>query len=122
MENETNDLLDNLDDLLASENLSILCELKVEKVEEVEEESVLIPLDYQIFTTNNGLATGKKEIIDTYKCDRVKGIVPIGKAITKAKLMKQAFKNKEFFVTEASSKILPNGKTKIVEKIIFQTN
>lgn len=120
MENETDDLLGNLDDLLGNENLEILCELKIEEV--VEEESVLIPLDYQIFTTHNGLATGKKEIVDTYKCDRIKGIIPINKSITKAKLMKQAFKNKEFFVTETSSKILPNGKIKTVEKIIFQTN
>ena len=117
-DNEDN-LLDEIGDLLTSETPKVEVEATIEK--EVEE-AVLIPLDYHIFTTNNGDVKGKREAIDTLVCDRVRGIVPIGKARTKADLMKKAFQNKTFFVAETSSKILPNGKVVTVENIVYQTN
>ena len=116
-----NDLLDNLDDL----NLEVETEINIEvaNVVEVEEpEFILVPLDYKIFTTHNNEVNGQREPIDTYKCDRVKNIIPIGKARKKADLMKQAFKNKTFFVEETSSKIFENKKVTTVHKVVYQTN
>jgi hypothetical protein len=118
-DNEENDLLSEISDLLSSEETS---EETVEiKVEKVEEDAILIPLDYRIFSTDNGLPTGKREPVDVYKCDRNTGIIPIGKARKKANLMQQAFKDKTFFVSETASKILPNGKITTVENIVYQT-
>ncbi len=118
-DNEENDLLNEMDELLSSD---IAPETKEEtKVEETEEEGIVIPLDYQVFTTNNGEVTGKRELIDTLMCDRKKGIVPIGKARMKADRLKEAFKNKVYFVVENSSKILANGKVITVEKIVYKT-
>ena len=117
-----NDLLDNLDDL----NLEVETEINIEvatKVEtEPENDFILVPLDYKIFTTHNNEVNGQREPIDTYKCDRVKNIIPIGKARKKADLMKQAFKNKTFFVEETSSKIYENKKVTTVHKVVYQTN
>ena len=120
-ENE-NDLLGDISDLLSVSTTTETTEVEIEVVAEVEkEECVLIPLSYHIFTTHNGELKGKKEPIDTYKCDRVNGIIPIGKARIKADLMKKAFQNKTFFVAETSSKILPNGRVITVENIVYQT-
>jgi len=118
-DNEENDLMGDINDLLSSEETPKV-EMEV-TAEIVEEEAVLIPLDYHIFTTSNGESTGKREPVDTYKCDRLRGIVPINKAKMKADLMKNAFKNKNFFVVETSSKILPSGKVVTVENIVYQT-
>lgn len=120
-DNEENDLLGEISDLLSVETITdVEVETPAKKVKD-EIEFVLIPLDYQIFTTDNGKSDGKREIIDTYKCDRAKGIIPIGKAKMKAELMKKAFKNKTFFVEQTSSKILPKGRVTTVKSIVFET-
>ena len=116
---EIDDIFGDLDSL----NLDVICDLNITKsIEVVEEENfILVPLDYKIFSTHNNEVSGQREPIDTYKCDRIKGIVPIGKARQKANLMKQAFKNKVFFVEESSSKILESGKVRTVHQIVYQT-
>lgn len=116
-ENENDNLLEDINSLLGEENLTPKVELQAE-----DEEVVLIPLRYHIFYTLNGEPNGKREPIDTYECDRVRGITPIGKARAKADLMKKAFANRTFFVEETSSKIVPNKPTTTVKKIVHQTN
>lgn len=119
MDFDFDNLLDGLDEVGAP----IIVNKIVETIVEVEEEKcIFVPLDYRIFSTHNNEPNGQREPIDTYKCDRVKGIVPIGKARIKADLMKKAFKNKKFFVEETSSKISESGKTKTVHQIVYQTN
>jgi hypothetical protein len=118
--NENDELMGDLEDLLTCETTAkVKAEIKANEVEE--EEHVLVPLDYLIFSTSNNEPTGKREIIDTYKCDRIKGIVPSGKARMKADLMKKAFPNKRFFVEETASKIFDNGRLRTVSKIYYQT-
>ena len=122
--NEEDDLLSDLNELMLSEvapEVQKELEAKIEEVEVVEEEHILIPLDYQIFSTHNNEPTGKREIIDTYRCDRVRGITPSGKVRIKADLMKKAFANKKFFVEETSSKIYENGRVKTISRIYYQT-
>lgn len=88
---------------------------------EVKEDALYIPKDYQIFSTHNNEATGKREIADTYMCDRKKGIVPNLKARKKADLMKNAFPKKTFFV-EATYIMIETGKApKEVKEIYYQT-
>jgi hypothetical protein len=84
------------------------------------EEAIYIPLAYQIFHTHNNEPTGKREIVDTYLCDREKGIVPNLKAKKKADLMKNALPKKTFFV-EAEYTVIDNGKTIKHLEIIHQT-
>lgn len=120
-DNNEDDILNEMDTLLSSD-IAVEAKINTPKVELIEDDAILVPLDYQIFAVSNGdVNTGKRELIDTYKCDRVRGITPSGKARIKADLMKKAFSAKKFFVVENSSKILPNGKTVVVEKIIYQT-
>ena len=114
MTNEDFDLMGELDNILTGTTTEA-------KVEVVEEEHILIPLDYQIFSTHNNEPNGKREIIDTYRCDRVRGIIPTGKARIKADLMKKAFATKKFFVEETSSKIFESGRVITVSKIYYQT-
>lgn len=117
--NEDNNFLSELEELLET-TPEVQAEIKaLEK--EAEEEHILIPLDYQIFSTSNNEPTGKREIIDTYRCDRKRGITPSGKARIKADLMKKAFPNKKFFVEETSSKIYNGGRVQTVSKIYYQT-
>lgn len=117
---ENDDLLSEVSDLLDTEIKPTNNTTKVE-IEEEDENAILVPSAYQVISTVNNLPTGKKEVVDTYYCDRVKGIVPIGKARIKADLMHKAFKNKTYFVIEFSSKILSNGKVKTSEKIVYTT-
>lgn len=118
--NEEEDFIGELNDLLELETTpEVKAEIKALEVED--EPYVLIPLDYSIFSTSDNTPNGKRDIVDTYKCDRVKGIVPSGKAKIKADLMKKAFSNKKFFVEETSSKIYDNGRVKTVSKIYYQT-
>lgn len=117
---ENDDLLSEVSDLLDTEIKSTTNTVKVEADVE-DENAILVPSAYQVISTVNNLPTGKKEVVDTYYCDRVKGIVPIGKARVKADLMRKAFKNKTYFVIEFSSKILSNGKVKTSEKIVYTT-
>ncbi len=112
----TDDFMSDLGELLTSE-----VKVEIKEVKAEEEEHILIPLDYQIFSTSNNEPTGKREIIDTYRCDRKRGITPSGKARIKADLMKKAFPNKKFFVEETSSKIYDNGRVQTVGKIYYQT-
>lgn len=84
------------------------------------EEAVYIPLNYQIFSTHDNSSTGKRDIVDTYQCDRAKNIIPNLKAKKKADLMKLAFKNKTFFV-EAEYSVLDKGITVKHLEIIHQT-
>lgn len=122
--NEDDELLGDLQDLLDIETTNELkTEIKAETkaLQEEEEEHTIVPLDYQIYSTSNNQPTGKKDIVDTYKCDRTKGIIPSGKARMKADLMKKAFPNKTFFVDETVSKIYESGRVKTVSKIYYQT-
>jgi len=84
------------------------------------EEAIYVPLSYQIFSTHDNSPTGKRDIIDTYLCDRAKGVVPNLKAIKKADLMKVAIKTKTYFV-EAEYNVVDNGKTVKHKEIIHQT-
>ena len=102
----------------ASENQKPIVEVTAVKASEFSEDAIYIPLSYQVYTTDNGLAEGKKEIIDTYPCDRIKGIVPTGKAKKKAELMKQAFKTKTFFVL-AEYEVVDGGKTQRTKEVIY---
>jgi hypothetical protein len=115
------DFLGDMDALLTTEiAIEAKTETKVEVAEE-EEEAILIPLDYHIFSTSNNEPTGKKEPVDTYYCDKVRGIVPIGKAKIKANLLKQAFKNKTYFVEETATKVFESGKVVTVKTIVYKT-
>lgn len=104
----------------ASEN-NILDKTIDKIIEERESKAVRIPQHYQIFSTDNGKADGKKDIVDTYYSDKIKGIIPINKAIAKAKLMKNVFKSKVFFVLEVSHSVIEGDKKhiNIHNKIIF---
>ncbi len=117
---ENDDLLSEVSDLLDTE---VKPEVKTSTVviEDEDNDTILVPTAYQVISTVNNLPTGKKEVVDTYYCDRVKGIVPIGKARIKADLMRKAFKNKTYFVIEFSTKILSDGKVKTSEKIVYTT-
>lgn len=117
---ENDDLLNEVSDLLDTEIKPTNNTVKVE-VETEDENAILVPNAYQVISTTNNQPTGKKEVVDTYYCDRTKGIVPIGKARIKADLMHKAFKNKTYFVIEFSSKILSDGKVKTSEKIVYTT-
>lgn len=88
---------------------------------EVKDDAVYIPKTYQIYSTHNGEATGKREIADTYVCDRKKGIVPNLKARKKADLMKNAFPTKKFFVEATYVVIEDNKAPKEVKEICYQT-
>jgi hypothetical protein len=88
----------------------------VAPVQKFSDDAVYVPLSYQIYK----LANGRKEVIDTYYCDRVKGIVPTGKAKKKADLMKQAF-SKETFYVEAEYSLTYLGKTVKETEVIYQT-
>lgn len=118
MDFDFDNLLDDLEEIAKPAIVNNKAETNVE-IEE--EKCIFVPLDYRIFSTHNNEPTGQIEPIDTYNCDRTKGIVPIGKARIKADLMKKAFKTKVFFVEETSSKISENGKAKTVHKIVYQT-
>ncbi|HWY34511.1 MAG TPA: hypothetical protein VNX68_07685 [Nitrosopumilaceae archaeon] len=112
-----NELFGDINELLSSADTKTVETVIVEAV--IEEEHILIPLDYKVYSTNS--STGRKEIVDTLKCDRSKGIIPIGKARQKADLMKKVFKTTTFFVLETSSKIFTSGKVVTVENVVYQT-
>ena len=116
MSNNIDDIFESIDQLLPES-----AETKTETIEvvEAEERHILVPLDFKVYS---GDPKGRKEIVDTYKCDRVKGIIPVGKAKIKADRMKMTFKNKNFFVIETASKITESGKVSTVERIVYQTN
>jgi len=84
------------------------------------DEAVYIPHSYQIFSTHDNSSTGKRDIVDTYMCDRAKGIVPNEKAKKKADLMKLAIKTKTYFV-EAEYTVIDKGVTVKHLEIIHQT-
>jgi hypothetical protein len=50
-----------------------------------------------VMTTDSN---GKQHIVDTFYVDKVRGIMPIDKARKKAKLMKNVYPNKTYFVVE----------------------
>jgi len=87
---------------------------------EITEDEICVPLHYQIFTTNDNTPTGRKEIVDTYACDRAKGIVPTARAKGKADGMKKCYPNKTYFVMGYYELISEKGTRKETE-IIYQT-
>ena len=87
---------------------------------EIAEDEICVPLHYQIFTTNDNTPTGHKEIIDTYACDRAKGIVPTARAKSKADGMKKCFPKNTYFVIGYYELISEKGSRKSNE-IIYQT-
>ena len=87
---------------------------------EIAEEEICVPLHYQIFTTNDNTPTGRKEIVDTYACDRAKGIVPTARAKGKADGMKKCFPKNTYFVMGYYELISEKG-TRKSEEIIYQT-
>jgi len=87
---------------------------------EIADEEICVPLHYQIFTTNDNTPTGRKEIVDTYACDRAKGIVPTARAKGKADGMKKCFPKNTYFVIGFYEIISEKGTRKETE-IIYQT-
>lgn len=89
-------------------------------IDERENKAVKIPQMYIIFSTDNNQEGGKRNIVDTYYTDKIKQIIPIGKAIAKAKLMKNALK-KTHFVLEVSHSAIEGTKRIVTkhEKIVF---
>lgn len=87
---------------------------------EIEEDEICVPLHYQIFTTNDNTPTGRKEIVDTYACDRAKGIVPTARAKGKADGMKKCFPKNTYFVLGFYEMVSEKGTRKSTE-IIYQT-
>jgi hypothetical protein len=81
---------------------------------------ICVPLHYQIFSTSDNTPTGHKEIIDTYACDRAKGIVPTARAKGKADGMKKCYPTKTYFVIGFYELISERGSRKETE-IIYQT-
>jgi hypothetical protein len=82
------------------------------------EEAVFVPLSYQIFSLDSNK---RREIVDTYLCDRERGIVPNLKAKKKADLMQKAFPNKTFFV-EGEYAVVEEGKAVVKHvEIIHET-
>jgi hypothetical protein len=116
MENN-NDLFDLFD---AIETSSI--EKESSPLLNIADDEICIPLHYQIFSTSNNTSKGHKEVVDTYACDRKKGIVPTMRAKGKADGMKQVYPNKVFFVMGYYEIIYANSKgTKKFTEIIYHT-
>lgn len=114
------DIFDILDEAVSEANAEKVEETKETKKEEADD-TIFIPLDYQVFTTKDNTPTGIKDIIATYLCDRTKGIVPNQTAKTKADLMKKAFPNKTYFVIGTYT-VIRNGQAPVKEsEIIHQT-
>ena len=87
---------------------------------EIADDEICVPLHYQIFTTNDNTPTGHKEIVDTYACDRAKGIVPTARAKGKTDGMKKCFPKNTYFVMGYYELISEKGSRKETE-IIYQT-
>jgi hypothetical protein len=109
MEMDLNEIFDEI----SADTKSVTVEIKPK----FSEEAVYIPMSYQIFSLDNNK---RRDIVDTYLCDRAKGIVPNLKAKKKADLMQKAFPNKTFFV-EAEYTVLDNGKEIKHLEIIHET-
>jgi hypothetical protein len=72
---------------------------EAEKEKQLQDVPTELPEAFQVLTTNK-LHNGSihEEIVDTFMVDKVKGIIPIEKAKSKAKKMKQVFPDKTYFV------------------------
>lgn len=107
------DIFDEIEKVSA-ETKSVTVEIKPK----FSEEAILVPLSYQIFSLDNNK---RREIVDTYMCDREKGVVPNLKAKKKADLMQKAFPNKTFFV-EGEYAVIEEGKEAVKHtEIIHET-
>jgi hypothetical protein len=69
-----------------------------------------LPEAYQVMTTEVGRNQNgtvlREVVVDTYAVDKVKGIVPKGKAMLKAKKMKEVYPDKTFYVVEIVNRIV----------------
>lgn len=115
----SDDIFDILDEAVNEVNAEKIEEKPQPKKEEPDD-TIFIPMDYQVFTTKDNKPDGIKEIIATYLCDRAKGIVPNQTAKTKADLMQKAFPNKTYFVI-ATYTVIRNGQKPVKESEIIHT-
>jgi len=118
------DIFNIIEETVKEENQSVvvLDTTKPNSIDNESEDTIIIPLAYQIITTKDNQPTGKKDtIVDTYLCDRAKGIVPKEKAQKKADMMKKVFQKNTYFVLASYSVIRPNQKAFTKDEIIYQT-
>lgn len=87
---------------------------------EIADDEICVPLHYQIFSTNDNTPTGRKDIVDTYVCDRAKGVVPTNRAKGKADGMKKCFPKNTYFVM-GYYQITGEKGTRKENEIIYQT-
>ena len=92
------------DDIFSEVSESVVL---VEKFKEPKIEGIEIPEAYQVCKLDSD---GKREIVDTYKVNRVLGIVPILKAKSKAETLKRIFPKNTFVVIEIIHKVTKSNK------------